>query len=238
MRVSKRHLTLLELLIALGLTVMVLTTLTYFYRQVDMIDRNIDRIQRESFEMRFIENRLAHVIPTIVSPRNEKKDYFLQSGRDNGDLLFKRGSETLLFTFDNGVDLDKQFSNHVLGRLFVDGEDNLVLAYWPSPKRWEKDEVLPMKKEVLMRGVERIEFLFYVPPERDRSKLLGTQASVSKGLVVEELPRRDAWLPDWKYEYYQLPAMMRVTVKLVEKEEPLRYAFPLANAEEFIIYER
>jgi len=227
---SRRHMTLLEVMIAMGLAVMVLTTLTYFYSDIDSLNREMERIQKESFHNLYVENRLSMILPRAVSERDSKKDFYFFTSTTPGGF-FKAGSTNLVFTFDNGVMLDKDFSNHVLARLYLDPQNRLCLATWPSPKRWNPVGLTSMKKEVLLENVEQLQFSFYVPPEKDRSKW---------GVASKPLEIKGPWVNEWRSEYKQLPTLIKVElVKKVGKEEkPMTFAFSLPNAEKFIIYSR
>ena len=62
-----------------------------------------------------------------------------------------------------------------------------------------------------------LDFRFYVPPQKDRS-LAGNKApkgSSSQGNAkATDIQPRDYWHSDWKSEYNQLPAMIKVIVKI------------------------
>lgn len=250
--------TLLETLIALGITMLVLSTLTFFYRQIDAINSQVEKVQKESFAMRYVENRLAAVLPNSVSETDSKKDFFFFTTTSSFTFA-KQGSPTLLFTYDNGVKLDKLFSNHVLGRLFLDSENNLCLATWPSPSRWTEGVNPPMKKEVLLEGVKELSFGFFVAPERDwqlsesakppdqkappvqqkdKPPTASTQgtAQTAPTVVVKPTPEGQ-WLPTWSYEYLQLPAMVRVQVTRLD--ETVRFfVFPLPECQRQVVYKQ
>lgn len=161
--------TLLELLIGMGLAVLLLSTLSYFYLQVEMLNTEAERTQKESFELRHVENRLAKILPYTLSERELKKHFFFYTSQAEGLLR----TPSLLFTFYNGVKLSSPFANDVLGRLYLDEEKKqLCLAIWPAPKRWENGIMPPMAKEILLDNVESLSFQFYVAPKKDRSKIL------------------------------------------------------------------
>lgn len=250
--ISKRPVTLLELLISLALTVIILSTLTYFYRQVGVIGVAVDQVISDNFRMRYVESRLAEILPKVVSESDKKQDFVFFSVGDEG--LTKPGSQSLIFTFDNGVSLDKEVANHALGRIYLDKDGNLMLAYWPSPKRWENGTIPPMRKEVLMEGVENLHFEFYIPPEKlekkkapaadnaqPDQKKADNAALPKKETVAESKPtpqpkgdwRRDNWLK----EYETLPAMVRVYVSLPKETRPIIFAYPIANAKNHVIYD-
>jgi len=163
-KIVKRPISLMEVLIAMTLTVAILMTLTFFYRQITEIGYEVDRVGARNFTRRYIETRLAQILPRAVGETNPKKDFVFFSLKDDG--LTKPGSDNLIFTFDNSVSLDKDHAAHVLGRLYVDKNGNLMLAYWPSPKRWENNENPEIKKELLLEGVESLNLEFYIAPAK------------------------------------------------------------------------
>jgi type II secretory pathway component PulJ len=237
------HVTLLEVLIALSLAVIVLTTLNFFYRQIDSINVAMEKVQRESFQMAYIENRLSNIIPKAVFTKiaGAKNDFYFFTGSDVNGLL-KEGSPSLVFTFDNGVNLDKPFSNHVLGRLYLDKKGNFCLATMPSPLRWEKGGAIPIKDEILLQNVESIAFRYYAAPERNRSKIsTAIKATVAQGKEVLEISPKDHWYDSWKYEYRQLPAIVKIILKQrvdSTTSRELTFSFPMPNSEMVVVYDK
>lgn len=236
-RLVKRPMTLIEMIVALALTVIVLTTLTFFYRQVSEIDAQTEKVISDNFQLRYAETRLAEILPRTISASNQKHDFVFFS--IEGDGLAKPGSQSLIFTFDNQISLDKMFSNHVIGRIYLDTKGNLTLAYWPSPKRWERNHLPPMKKEILLENVDNLAFEFYIAPVKEIAAEPKDDKKTSKG---DKSPPpspepKGAWrkLP-WQVEFQQLPAMIRVMVTLPKREKPMVFAFPLPNAKSHVIY--
>ena len=251
----KRPVSLVEMLVALTLTIAILMTLMFFYRQVTEIGYEVDRTGAKNFNMRHMETRLAQILPKAVGETDKQKDFLFFSVNDEG--VGKPGSQSLIFMFDNQISLDKAFSGHVLGRLYLDASGNLMLAYWPSPKRWENTGAVPMKKELLLQGVENLAFEFYIAPKRkdkdkqEPEKEASPQAkkdnndgkdkqdskSSDEQKSVEPEPkgewRRQAWLQDYK----QLPVMVKIIVTLPKEPKPLVLVYPLANARTHVIYE-
>lgn len=170
-----RCFTLLEVLIGMGLAMILLSTLTYFYQQVEWMNTEAERTQKENFQLRYAENRLSRIFPTTLSERTEKKHFYFFTSNAEGMLK----TPSLVFTFNNGLKLCASFASEVLGRLYLDEQKKqLCLALWPSPKRWENG-MPPMTKEVLLDNVESLAFNFYVAPKRDRSKVETKKTLVS-----------------------------------------------------------
>jgi type II secretory pathway component PulJ len=235
MKIVRRYsITLIEVIISMLLTMIVLTALMYFFREVQMISHETERHQNESFQQRYLENRLMDILPKSQKPALKKSFFFTGAG---GGGLFKVGTSYLVFTYDNGVNFDPEFSNHVLSRLYIDPQEQLILAKWPAPKRWEKGVSPPMKKEILMTNVENISFEFYVPLEY-KGELFGRRISEESWKLLDRDLMQE-WMPEWKQEYNMLPAMVKVHLKVKDKGELVdrTYLFPLPNSELLIIYE-
>lgn len=236
MIVQKRPMTLLELVIALSLTMIILSTLTYFYHQLTTINAAMDKAQKESFQLRFVENRLASVLPRIVSAKDPQSEFHFFTA-PNLTGLFKEGSSSLVFVFDNCVQLNKEMAYHVIARLYLDQEGNLTLAKWPVQKRWKENETPPLHKEVLMQNVDSLAFDFFIPPLKG-AKAANGQAQPNG---VEGIPAdlRGRWVEEWPMQYRQLPAIVRLKLKTANfkgEEMAVSYAFPLPHAPEPITY--
>lgn len=263
-RIIIRHVTLMEILIAMVLTSFVLMTLTFFYQEVVLIGVDLDNSRNEEFYMRYIEKRLMDTVSkSIVKNKDKANDFVFFSTSDDG--ITKPGSQSLVFMYDNGFTLDKAFSNHVLGRLYLDDKGNLTLAYWPSPKRWELSEApLPMKKEILFQGVDQLSFEFFIAPAKSMPSNEPTPESTQEGKNgsqkndakkdSKDPPKEDSeeqspepkgdWTQQlWLKDYDQLPVLVKVVLTM-SKEVPksqnmekLVFVIPLINTDAHILYD-
>lgn len=234
MKLRRKHMTLLEVLISLGLVLLVLTTLSYFYRQVTNMDRIMDNLQEESFRLLYLENRLSQIIPQATDATKLSYDHIFVLTPDNSGLYLNH-NPSLLFTYDHCVHLNKEFANQVLGRLYLDPEGRFSLAMWPAPKRWIPDGSLPhMKKEILMENVESVEFEFYGAPQKKMPK---TTRQISKPAMLPTEYWAE-WRPEWHWDFEQQPALVKLIIKRVGIDEKLVYIFPLPNTYYPIIYEK
>lgn len=215
----RQAMTLLEVLIASGLTMLLLSVLIYLYRDVQLVNIQIEKIQKEQFQRAYVQKRLSTVIPKIIAPTSQKSDFFFYTS-SAWDRLTKDGAQSLVLSFDHGVNLDKDHASHVIGRIFLDPEGNLCLATWPSPKRWEPGTYPSIKKEILMTNVQSLSFEFYVPPERSRDLLI-------KEMEIKVMPT-DSWHKEWRQEYRSLPPMMRLHVSQVVEGKSLLNSFAFA----------
>lgn len=239
MKISRRMMLLVELLIAMILTMGILTIMMIFYDQVDRANSALEKEQNISFRKLYLSTRLAAVIPKAIGFNNSEKDaYFFTSNAI--DTFAKPGSSSLVFAFDNGVKLDSIFSNHVIGRLYVNQKSQLCLAVWPSPKRWNNFSLPPMKNEILYDNVDSLSFNFFVPPAKDRQLILqNNQVTIAKN---ENVPMEldGDWKTEWEQEYKDLPAIIRINVDLLSKEseQPLVLVYPLPKSHLIILYDR
>jgi len=238
-RKKRSFFTLLELLIGLTLSIALLTTLSYFYREIDWLGRKGEQLQKENFQMRYLQNRLAQILPFTLSENDLKKEfYFFYTSGDLHNLLAPN-LPSLVFVFDSGPSLDTQRAHHSLGRLYVDKQNQLILATWSSPEMWKTQQPSSIHKEILLDHVKGLSFHFYNPPERDRSKIK-EQLPQQKIPNSEEPDRKGEWLSEWRQEYGFLPTMIKVHLvreALAGKEEKVTYAFPLPRSSKLIVYE-
>jgi len=216
----RRHMTLLEVLIATSLSAILITVVVYFYQQLSLINIKMDKVQNEQFQKRFAEYRLNAILPKIVSPSNKDFHFFISPDPQG---LFKENSSSLVFTFDNNIKLDKKMADLVVGRLYLDRENQLILATWPIPKRWKENDLTPMAKEVIMENVTTLRFDFYNPPDKGPLKIVNKQDS-------NEIAQ--------KRENRKLPAIITVLIQrqIDNNTEDTSFVFPLPNTQQPIIY--
>jgi len=233
----KRFVTMIELLIAMALTMIVLSTLAYFYWQVEEVNILSDRDQQTAFEKLYLHCRLSGAIPKTVAPNSD--DFCFVSGHET-DFLSSGTTANLLFTFDNGVRLDPPFSNHVLARLFVDEKHRLCLCVWPSPKKWDPQRLPPAKPEILLENVSSLEFEFYLPPAKDWTRVWEKAKIKVKNSENFAMPVGGEWRPEWSAEWPTLPAMVRVKIgrDRAEGRELMVFTYPLVRSPYFIYVDR
>lgn len=236
----KRPITFIELLIAMVLSSLVLSVLFYFYRDIDWLNHEMEKSQKKSFELSYIQTRLGDVIPNIVSPRIAPEDFYFFVSHDANGLL-KPGQPSLVFTYNFGANLNPVFAQHVLARLYIDSYNRLCLAMLPSVKEWPKFTSVPIKQEVLLENVESIAFEFYVPPAKESSAAGNKAPKGGYGngkKQAQKLQLRDTWYTDWRQEFYQLPSLLRISVHIKDKKDPILFVYPLPQSDFVVIYEK
>lgn len=235
MKVKQRFATLMELLIAMVLVSVLLAVLLSYYAQIEVVQSEVTQARLEGFQLRYLQMRLSSVIPytiPVTGPVNESdksKDFYFYTNSD------ETVAPELVFTYDNGIDIDPRFSNHVLGRLMLDqDQQRLFLLTWPVPRCWTKEEEPPpMKREVLIDKVTDIDFQFFYPP--------ASQETTGSSIGGESKPAADQWHSRWNMSYQDLPAVVKVRVKrnvqtgFTPAGQWIEMAFPLPNARKPIV---
>lgn len=219
--------TLIEVLIATTLTMILLVAVTFFYRQMTILQRESEKLQKEQFQLSYLEKRLMGVIPKTLGSKS--KDFYFYT---SDELI--NGFQSLVFTYNNGVQMEAEYSGNCLGRIFVDHNNNLVLATWPLKSRSENNINLQMKKEILIENISFLSFEFYVPPKKDRGEM------VKSSVKLTEIVPENSWHQAWNTSYNQLPPMIKIHIKLKNNDDTgdfSAFAFPLPNSDMVIFYE-
>lgn len=117
-----------------------------------------------------------------------------------------------------------------------------MIAYWPSPNRWEKNETPPMKKEILYQGVEGLAFEFYIAPAKNSNsnsydKEKKEAKSSQEKNAIEPEPKGEWRKLLWLEEFKQLPVMVKIKLEMPKGQDSLVFVYPLANAKDHVIYE-
>lgn len=241
MKYKKRPFTLLETLIALALTSLILVAVMSFFRQISDMSRISEGLQQETFKLRYLENRLSQILPRAVAPNVKSKDfYFFTSQSPPG----------LVLSYDNGPSKQKELSNIVLGRFFLDhASRRLYLATWPSPARWVEGVQPLVKLEVLLDDVREASWSFFIPPDKGwkpkgNAPAAPTTPPASPGSpppsptrnqkIPLKPPVEGDWVTEWSQEYHMLPGLVRL--KLVSGEKTHLFVFPLSKTERQVVY--
>jgi type II secretory pathway component PulJ len=228
--IPKRHyVTLIEVLIATVLTMILLTAITFFYRQISIINMESEKLQKEQFRSAYLEKRLSSIIPQIISPTDLHQDFYFFTS----DVFAQDGNQSLCFTYNGKVKMESSDANHQLGKLYVDNK-KLILASWPSPNTFGQQAYVDFRKEVLMEDVTSLSFEFYVPPKKDRTDVVGSSQT-----GTDPTPENH-WHKTWNYRYNQLPAMIKIhiTHQTAKTTTQLDFAFAMPKSNFVIIYDQ
>lgn len=232
---NKRHFSLIEISISLALTILILSSLSYFFYQTSLLNLRAEKQQNELFKLRYAETRLSRVLTRAIPSKDPQKDFFFFTNKSSESFALP-GTPELLFTFDNCVNLvNPLFSNHVLGRLFVDKEKNLTLAIAPSRAKWNDSEPPTVQREILLENVEELSFNFFVPSGFNQTH--SKKTVIPAGLTVEEPEIPSGWTNEWKYNYYRLPVLIKIELKQNQGKKRIML-FPFPKAEPSILYQQ
>lgn len=212
MRVIKRHpFTLLEVLIALGLTSLILSFLLASYYQAESVMLFWQAQDQEVFSERYVQYRLGEVFNKLL-PADQEETFFFSLENVSG--LFLPGASALVFSYDNGIILDASLAGPVLGILYVDPKGGLTLITWPEKKEWPENALPPHHREILMEGVKEMSFEYF-------------QLPLENAEVQEIGWRKEGWPKEFKYS----PAMIKVKcVKNSGKELVYIFSIPELSA--------
>lgn len=159
MKRNRLYFTLLEVLIALGLTLLILSSLMAAYLNIEKSAAWWQKEENALFAERFFSHRLLEVF-SHLEEIDQNKTFFFTTQAGNGLQLPETMS--LVFSYDNEASLDTSLSGSVLGRLFVDNEGNLTLLTWPERESWKDLALPPFHREVLMKKVKGLQFSFFI----------------------------------------------------------------------------
>lgn len=248
-KLRKRFMTMLEVLIALSLTIILMSTLTYFYSQIDTLSRASEKLQKKSFHTRYTENRLIQVFANTIPDYNFKQTKLANAFTfyTSGDLygFLSPGNPSLVFMYNNQSRADGDDADVVQARLFVDKEGRLCLASWPPPYEWEPGAHPEAKLEVLMENVTQLEFEFFViPKDREFGPLENAINERKHEFQSVEPPLSPtSWVSDWRKEYNKLPPMIKIFVRQKDPNSKgkiidTQFAFPLPYSKDLIVYKQ
>lgn len=189
MRIKRRFLTLLELMIALALSASLISSGLFFYRYVATLNNDLLIKEKKAFDERLILLRLAKLFQSVEIQSN-KSLFFTK-----GESMLTQGQGLVLRVKNPPFDIPT-FADSVIQFLFVDKEKKLTLATWNFNRLHSKDLPHEMHLEVLMEGVEKIEFQFLVQEEQSSYPEL----------------KSGAWIKEWLIGYESLPIAVKITL--------------------------
>lgn len=204
--------TLLEVLIALGLTLLILSSLMAAYLNIEKSAAWWRKEENALFAERFFSHRLLEVF-THLEEIDQNKLFFFTTDSSNGIQL--PGTTSLTFSYDNEASLDTSLSGSVLGRLFVDNEGNLTLLTWPEREKWKDLGIPSLHREVLMKDIKGLQFSFFILPN-----------------LKDENPSNAAWQTGgFSKDQKELPGAIKLTITTLDevekKEKEKTYYFPI-----------
>lgn len=175
----------------------------------------MEKQQKESFQLRYLESRLAFIFERIVDENDKTRKFYFYSSPPQSEIS---AYNSLIFTFNNGVRLNPRFSGDVLARLYVDQEHRLRLAVWPLYIPQPHQSV---QEEVLLENVADIEYEFYSPPEQITNK-----NAVESKKIDANAPEKDQWLKEWLQRYKHMPGIVKLKIFVAKNPKDLERFTP------------
>lgn len=192
---KRRHLTLLELMIAIGLGLAILSSSLFFYRFAVLQNEEIFRLEKEAFRLRVMQFKLNELFQRV----DAKALFFTKP-----ESPFSKGQSLVLKVINPPFDIPT-FSGPALQTLIVDSEKRLILATWQFNDSLTDETMPDMHLEILLENIDRIDFQFLVK-ETDLSNA--------------EL-RGGAWAKEWKPDWAQVPAAVKIQFDKLEFAFPI-----------------
>lgn len=140
---KKRALTLLEILIALSLAGILLTTLFSFYFQIFHTKIDLQKAKQIVEARAWTQQRLVQVFGHLVAEVEEKGLAFYTT--IHPDAL----GPALVFYYDNGIDCNFEYCGEKRAMLYLNKKKQLTLLTWPK------------RAEILLEKASSLRFSFY-----------------------------------------------------------------------------
>ncbi|MFV0340916.1 MAG: hypothetical protein ACK5MA_09900 [Parachlamydiaceae bacterium] len=198
-RIQCRRFTLLEVLIALALTTILLTTLLAAYFQAETASLEGERYRASLWIKRVMTQRLNAIFSTLATPSTADKQFFFLGPEGN----------SLIFSYDNGINFIPIFSGDVLSELYLSKNGEITLLTWPDRASWN-EELLPLpKREVLMSNIDNMSFSFF-------------QTASDKEAAQ--------WIDSWDKSKNALPGLIRLQYQKRKSTKPEQIIFLVPQA--------
>lgn len=215
-KTRRRAVTLLEVVIALGLTSIVLFFLFGYYRQLTMIDLETEKVQECLSARARVQTRLMQIFASFPKEEKEGEGFLYTDTTPEGLDL------SLLFAFDQGIDSDPKLCGLVKAVLFLSRDKKLKLRILAI------DEKTEARDEVLMENVKSLAFSFFDPAEEkwesDWKKDAASFPSMIKVILTEIEKKKE-------------PVDEETPKKLGASDNSIQYAFFLPASQLAVEYE-
>jgi len=192
--------------VAIGLTAILLTLLFRFLMNNAQFERKVDQASAKVLERQRLGERLETILTSLQPVSKESVALYTLPFPDDEVV------ESLVVSFNAGIDPDPEYSHVVTGRIFVTDRQELALVYWPLNKEG-------YRTEVLLQNVRGLEWQF-----------LGQK--LDKDPKIPVIANNWAWLSKWPKERKTVPEIIRLKIwcgieKTRHSEPNLQWAFIL-----------
>ena len=190
---KRRTFTLIETLISLGLFVLLLSFLFFFYGTFYRDRVNYQKMKGPVYERAYMESRMQFLFAHMREP------------------FFLAEDKSLVFLLDRGVWKEPLLSGVVLAKIYHDPlQKTLCLVLYPKPEK-QKPLREPSQHICLLDNIEDVSFNFYYPPS-------ALPKVVDPEKIVKKTPKA-GWQESWASEYATHPAFVKMTWKKNQKIE-------------------
>ncbi len=203
----KRAISLIEVVISMGLIVLLISSLFFWYRAISKQRQDFSQLLGPLMEERYAYQRLQQLFSSVEMP------------------LFTASDGGLVFIFDRGLFPQPELSGKVLGRIYYDAPQRcLCLGLWPYPMG-NPLPTIPSQAIILLDRIDHFQIEFYQPPDLFKKP-------VDPETVGTPRPQ-ERWQNSWLSSYTHPPAMIKLTITREEihpvKEHTLEYRFALPS---------
>ncbi len=202
---KRQHATLLELIIAMSLVLVLMSILFGYYIFVSHLHRKFESTIDAHKQVRHTYHRLEHLVGSI-------QHYTSLNKKDSGNFFYTslvEGKESLVLSYDNGVDINPNYTGKVLARLFLSNQGELTLLTWPLFSE-DAVDIEEYKKEILLKDIDSIAFRFIVPEHLEGKLTRGEHR-------------------EWLKSYSHFPLSFAIDLYLKNSELPMTYTFEFSR---------
>lgn len=197
---KQRPAILLEVLIATALAIVVLAFLFNAFYLSSRVLIETQHAEESFFGENYLEQRLSHAFFKIL-PVDNQNDFFYFSKSNE--------SPALVFSYDNGENLNHNFSGDVISRLYLNLQKELILLTWPSRDSWAEEKLPTPFREILLDQVEELKWEFFNIPENGSIKA--------------------SWVEEWPKEWGSIPGLIRLKLLRNNKSQVYMFITPTAT---------
>lgn len=197
------------------------------YRQITALSSTLEKKKYEQLKLAHAHALLSKIVKKAVLPESQYKSDFCFYSVD----LQGKEQQSLIFTFNNGIDPDPKFSQEVLAKLSLTSSGYLILSLWPLPSRW-KDNDKSARTELLLENISSLSFQFYYFNDK---KLPVQPSLVDRGR--EKLTPPSGWQRSWLKGYGQLPMAIKVHMQFEKENQPFEFSLFLPQSQKEIVFQ-
>jgi len=217
-RQRRKSFVLIEVLVATGLFVLLLTAIFGIFWRTTKTNDALNKLRLANEQMVVTQAKLQSAFAHFSFAKSIRPYFFTEIDRNSG-------LPSLVFTLEDMPQANSFIAPDLLAKLYIEDEQ-LVLASFPHLK---KDTGLPtvMQKEVLLSGVTDIKMEFFLPKEKEAKE---EDETVKK-------PIMGSWSDSWLLEYNRPPALVKIELTKKNSDTFVLW-FYIPQAINYILYDK